>query len=240
MSQGLIFMKINLIPSIEYIKEEEMEGKTTVVIDVLRATSVITTALYNGAIEVVATVEIEEALKYKDKNSILGGERKALKIEGFDLGNSPLEYNKNVVSGKRVILTTTNGTRTINKSIKSENILIGCMLNGKAVASKIIEYNKDAFIACAGTRGKFSLDDFICAGKILNDILNCIDVELDDFAMAALLAYKDNKDDILSYVKNASHYKYLISIGLEEDIKYCFKEDLFDIVPQYKDGSIKI
>lgn len=181
-------MKINLIPSVEYINEKEIEGKIAVVIDVLRATSVITTALYNGASEVVTTVEIEEALNYRDKNSILGGERKALKIDGFDLSNSPCEYRKEIVAGKRVILTTTNGTRTINKSIKAESILIGCMLNGKAIAKKIVECNRDTCIVCAGTKGRFSLDDFICAGKILNDIVECINVELDDFCNCCIFS----------------------------------------------------
>ncbi|MCX7885268.1 MAG: 2-phosphosulfolactate phosphatase [Caloramator sp.] len=233
-------MKINLIPSIEYIKEEEMEGKNVVVIDVLRATSVITTALFNGATEVITAVEIEEALKYKDESTLLGGERKALKIDGFDLSNSPIEYKREVVLGKRIVLTTTNGTKAINKSMKAQKIFIGCMLNGKAVAKKIIEDNDDAFIVCAGTQGKFSLDDFICAGKIINDIIEEKDMNKDDFATAALLAYKDNMDDIISYVKNAFHYKYLISIGLEEDIKYCFRKDVFNIVPEYRDGSIRV
>lgn len=232
-------MKINLIPSIEYLKEDEMEGKTVVVIDVLRATSVIATAIGNGAREVIAAVEIEEALKYKDENSLLGGERKALKIEGFDLANSPLEYKRDVVEGKRVILTTTNGTRTINKSMKAERIYIGCMLNGRAVAEKLADENRDAAIACAGTQGRFSLDDFICAGKIIYDVLEIHEAELDDFAAAAYMAYRDNRDDVLSYVKMAFHYNYLVSVGLEEDIKYCFKEDLLDIVPVYIDGSIK-
>lgn len=233
-------MKINLIPSIEYIKEEEMEGKNVVVIDVLRATSVITTALFNGASEVLTAVEIEEALKYKDENTLLGGERKALKIDGFDLSNSPIEYSREAVFGKRIVLTTTNGTKAINKSMKAEKIFIGCMLNGKAAAKKIIEDDKDAFIVCAGTHGNFSLDDFICAGKIINDIIEGKDAKIDDFAAAALLAYRDNRNDVISYVKNAFHYKYLISIGLEEDIKYCFREDAFDIVPEYRDGSIRL
>ncbi|SKA95361.1 2-phosphosulfolactate phosphatase [Caloramator quimbayensis] len=233
-------MRINLIPSIEYIKEEEMEGKNVVVIDVLRATSVITTALYNGASEVVTAVEIDEALKYKDENTLLGGERRALKIDGFDFSNSPIEYSREAVFGKRIVLTTTNGTKAINKSMRAEKIFIGCMMNGKAAAKKIIEYDKDAFIVCAGTYGKFSLDDFICAGKIINDAVEEKDVQIDDFAAAALLSYRDNRDDVISYVKNAYHYKYLISIGLEDDIKYCFREDVFDVVPEYRNGSIRL
>ena len=231
-------MNISLIPTVDYVKEEDVKGKTVVVIDVLRATSVISTALSNGAKEVITTTSIDAAIKLKDDMSLLGGERKALKIDGFDLSNSPLEYSRDIVEGKKIILTTTNGTVAINKSKSADNIYIGCMLNGKAVAKRIAGENKDTVIVCAGTYGKFSLDDFICAGKIIYETLNLNNVQLDDFSTAALCAYKDHKNDTLSYVKLASHYKYLLSIGLECDIKYCFKEDMIKYVPQYNNGKI--
>jgi 2-phosphosulfolactate phosphatase len=233
-------MKISLIPSVDYIEEECIKDKVVVVIDVLRATSVITTAIGNGALEVVPVVEIEEAIKMKGNNSLLGGERKGLKIEGFDLSNSPLEYSKEKVYGKRIIMTTTNGTRAINKSLMADKIYIGSMLNGKEVAKAVVNDKKDVAIICAGTYGKFSLDDFICAGKIIYEALNLDKFELEDFAATAFAAYRDNKHDVISYVSMASHYKYLLSIGLEEDVKYCFKEDLINVVPQYKDGAIKV
>jgi 2-phosphosulfolactate phosphatase len=232
-------MKVSLLPTVEYINEQELKDKVVIVIDVLRATSVITTAIGNGASEVVVTIEIDEAMNLKDDKSLLGGERKALMIEGFDLSNSPLEYRKEIVKGKRIVLTTTNGTKAIYKSMAAKKIYIGSMLNGRAVAQKAAAERMDVVIACAGTYGKFSIDDFICAGKIISDISNMAEAELDDFAAASYMAYRDNRGDIEGYVKMASHYKYLISIGLKGDIKYCLTEDLLDVVPEYKNGKIR-
>jgi len=231
-------MKITMIPASKYIFEEDIKGKQVVIIDVLRATSVITTALANGAQEIVAVREIDEALALREEGCVMGGERKALKIEGFDLSNSPLEYTKEAIGGKKIIMTTTNGTNAISRSISAEKIMIACMLNGKAVAKHIAESGKDTVIACAGTKGQFSIDDFICAGKILYDIMEICDGDLDDMCRAAYLAYKEHKGNVLDYVKHASHYKYLLSIGLQDDIEYCFREDETDIVPMYKDGRI--
>lgn len=231
-------MKITMIPASKYIFEEDIKGKQVIIIDVLRATSVITTALANGAREVIAVREIDEALALREEGCVMGGERKALKIEGFDLSNSPLEYTREAIGGKRIIMTTTNGTNAISRSTSAEKIMIGCMLNGRAVARHIAESGKDTVIACAGTKGKFSIDDFVCAGKMLYDLKEICDADMDDMCSAAYIAYKDHKENVLDYVKHAAHYKYLLSIGLQDDIEYCFKEDTTDIVPVYKDGRI--
>jgi 2-phosphosulfolactate phosphatase len=122
----------------------------------------------------------------------------------------------------------------------ADRIYIGSVLNGMAVAKRLSEEDRDAVIICAGTKGKFSLDDFLCAGKIISGVIENTQVEMDDFAAAAYMAYRDNRGNLLDYVKMAGHYKYLLSIGLEEDIKYCFTEDIIDIVPEYKDGEIII
>lgn len=235
-------MRIELVPSIDYINENELIGKTVVIIDVLRATSVITTAIENGALGVIPKVEIAEAVAIKNENTLLGGERKALKIEGFDLSNSPLDYKRDVVEGKTIVLSTTNGTKAIHRSKSAENIVIGSMLNAKAVAEYICKEQNDISIVCAGTYGKFSLDDFICAGKIISEALDTMELELEDFAATAYMAYRDNRKHVLDYLKMASHYKYLISIGLEEDIEYCFTEDIIHCVPRVnvRNGEIFI
>jgi 2-phosphosulfolactate phosphatase len=241
-------MKITLIPSIDYIRENDIKGKTVVIIDVLRATSVIVTALANGAKEIFPVIEVEEAFSRKTQNSLLGGERKALKIEGFDLSNSPLDYKRELVTGKTIILSTTNGTKAIHYSIneQAKEVLTGSMLNAKAVAGYLAKSDSDIAILCAGTYGEFSLDDFICAGKIVWESINinksCNKIQLDDFSMAAVLAYESNRDRILEYVSNASHYKYLLSIGLKQDIEYCFSQDLIDLVPKIScsNGNMKI
>jgi 2-phosphosulfolactate phosphatase len=226
-------MKLELIPTVDAIRRDELIGKMVIIIDVLRATSVITTAISNGAKEILPIIEVEEALALckTSKNSLLGGERKALKIEGFDLSNSPLDYKSSIVKGKTIILSTTNGTKAIHHSLSADEIVIGCMLNGEAVAKHVCNGKLDVVIVCAGTYGKFSIDDFICAGKIIYECTKLKAVELEDFAAAAYMAYKDNKDMLLEYLKMASHYQYLLSLGLEEDIKHCFTEDLFNIVP---------
>ncbi|CDF59071.1 2-phosphosulfolactate phosphatase [Thermobrachium celere] len=232
-------MNINLYPDVSSIKEENLKGNTVVVIDVLRATSVITTALYNGCLEVVPVLEVHEALSLKGENVILGGERKGLKIEGFDFSNSPLEYTKDKVEGKRLIFTTTNGTKAIVRSRYSDEIFIGCMLNAKFLADYIVKLGKDISIVCAGTNGIFSMDDFLCAGKIIYEINKLTKVNMSDFSSLAYLTYIKNKDNVFDYLKYASHYRYMLSIGLEEDIKYCFQEDILDTIPYYKDGKIK-
>lgn len=232
-------MKLSLYPSIKYIEEAKLSDRVVIVIDVLRATSVITTALNNGAKEVIVKIEVDEAMELKGEDTLLGGERKAKKIEGFDLSNSPLEYSRERIFEKTIVLTTTNGTKTIHKVGNAHRIFIGSMLNGKAVARASIEANRDVVIACAGTQGEFSLDDFICAGKIISDFLEVQNVELDDFAASAYMAYLKNKGNILEYVKMAGHYKYLVSLGLEEDIKYCFTEDAINIVPEVTGEKIE-
>lgn len=232
-------MNLKLWPTVDFIDKKGLTGKTVVVVDVLRATSVITTALYNGALDVMVKVEVEEALKLKDEETLLGGERKALRIEGFDLSNSPLEYSREKVDGKRIVLTTTNGTKTIHRAAPADKIYIGSVLNGRAVGEMLAREEKDVIIICAGTQGNFSLDDFICAGKIIYEVLNIKQIDMDDFAASAYMAYRDNKKDLISYIKMASHYKYLISLGLENDIRYCFTEDIINLVPQVKNGVIK-
>lgn len=232
-------MNLKLWPTLDFINEEELAGKTVVVIDVLRATSVITTALSNGAKDVTVKVEVEDALKLKNNETLLGGERKALKIEGFDLSNSPLEYTRERVENRKIVLTTTNGTKAIYRAASADKVLIGSILNGRAVGEALAREGNDVIIICAGTQGKFSLDDFICAGKIIYELINIREISMDDFAASAYMAYRDNKNDLISYVKMASHYKYLISLGLEDDIKYCFTEDIIKSVPQFTNGVIK-
>lgn len=233
-------MKVELCPTLNYIRDEDIKGKAVVVIDVLRATSVITTAINNGAKEVIVTIETEDAMRLKDKNSLLGGERKGLKIQGFDLSNSPLEYKKEVVLNKRIVISTTNGTKAIKMSEKADKIYIASMLNGNAVAETLIKEGLDVVIICAGTNGRFSLDDYACAGKIIYNINEKHEIDMDDFAISAYAAYRDHKANIIDYISMAKHYKYLLSIGYGEDIKYCFTEDIMRVVPEYINESIRI
>jgi len=233
-------MLIDLIISADDIKEEKLINKTVVVIDMLRATSVITTALANGCSSVIPVLTVEEALDIAGDDReryILGGERKALKIEGFDFSNSPLDYSKENVEGKTLVITTSNGTRAIKGSEGAKNILIGAMINAKAVAEKILELNNDVVIVNAGTLGQFSMDDFICSGYIIDHLSKSTDIDLTDIATTAHYVYKSN-EDIVSFIKYAWHYKRIIELGLEADLEYCCTKDCIDVVPEYYEGVI--
>lgn len=233
-------MNIDIIISSDDIREEKLYDKVVVVIDMLRATTVIITALKNNCSKVVPVVTVEEAIKLSEgnrENYILGGERRALKIDGFDCSNSPLEYTEEVVGNKTLIITTTNGTKAIHGSKAAEQIIIGGMINGRAVAEKLIEINKDVVFVNAGTYGQFSMDDFICSGYIINCILENNKAELSDIAFTAQHIYCNHKD-ITSYLQHARHFNVLKELGLEEDLKYCCSKDITDIVPIYKNGII--
>jgi 2-phosphosulfolactate phosphatase len=234
-------MKIDITISAGDIKPEKNQDKTVIVIDMLRATSVITTAIANGCKEVIPLLTVEEAMELVRENRqhhILGGERKALKIEGFDCSNSPLEYGCESVKDKTIVLTTTNGTRAIRGSEGARNIIIGAMINGAAVAKKVLELNNDVVIVNAGTYDEFSIDDFICSGYIIECISELSNVELSDIAVTAHYIYKNN-EDIFSFIKLASHYKRIEELGLKDDLEYCCKKSIVDVVPEYRDGKIK-
>lgn len=234
-------MKIDLIATGNHVTSELVRNTTVIVIDVLRATSVIITALKNGAKSVVPVTSVEEALETKKKleNVILGGERKAQKIEGFELSNSPMAYSATAVHDKNVILTTTNGTHAITRSSAADKVYIGALLNAKAVSQKAAGEESDVVIVNSGTDGSFSMDDFIASGAIIEEILRIRAYELTDVAKTALLIYRTHQD-FISYVKEAKHYKLLMDLDLEEDIRFCLQKDLYDIVPEYKNGIIKL
>lgn len=237
-------MKVDIIISADDINESKIENKVVVVIDMFRATSVIVTALNNGCKEVVPYLTIEETLEHAKKlnreDYILGGERRAVKIEDFDLSNSPLEYTKERVENKTILMTTTNGTRTLTKSTTAKKVLIAAMINAKAVAKRLLEINNDVVIINAGTNGNFSMDDYICGGYIIDEMLK-FDKKLDltDIAKTASMIYESHKG-ILSYVKEATHYSVMKSLELDKDIEYCIRKSIIDIVPEYLDGTISI
>lgn len=238
-------MNIDIIISHEYIDEERLKGKTAVVIDTLRATSVMTTAVLNGVKRIIPVMETEEAIRLREKlisegeSVILGGERKGLKIEGFDLSNSPLEYKKDVVSGKTLIMTTSNGTRTMNKCTGADTVVIGAMINAKAAALFAGDTGKDIVMVNSGTKGNFSLDDFITSGYMVSVIKEKDpSVSLTDIAYMSLELYRKNKD-IISAMEGCFHYNYLKSIGYEKDLEYCLTKDMTQVVPVLENGQIR-
>ena len=239
-------MYISVIPTAQQAQGINFSGQTALVIDVLRATSVITTALENGAREVIPVKTVEEAqnlyAQCDTDKTLRGGERNALKIEGFDLSNSPLEYKKKVVEGKTLILTTTNGTNAINNIIGADEVVLACFRNGAAVVEHIVGLShrgsSDIAIVCAGTESHFSLDDGLCAGMIIELLKQRTEVETDDLGLLLHRFYNENKGNLFGALSGCYHLKRLFTLGFYDDIKFCLETNCIQTVPVLKDGKI--
>lgn len=229
----------DVIQSHAFIEAGMLKGRTAIVIDTLRATSVMVTALEHGAASIQCVMEPAEALSLKaaDPGLILCGERNALKIPGFDLSNSPLEFTREAVAGKRLVMTTTNGTRTLLKSGEAERVHVGCLRNAGAAAEKALADGRDIMLLNAGTGGFFTLDDFITAGAMIDRIRDR--VELSDMALAALLLYRAHPS-IHSALEESYHYGRLKKLGRAADLRHCLSEDRSSVVPEYREGTVTL
>ncbi len=234
-------MIISVVPTAQQAQDIDFNGKTAVVIDVLRATSVITTALDNGAQEVIPVKTVEQAQSLyaasDTAHTLRGGERNALKIEGFDLSNSPLEYKRPTVEGKTVILTTTNGTNAINNVNGADEVMLACFRNAAAVVD-VIAGRKDVTIVCAGTEGKFSLDDGLCASLLIELLKQKTEVETDDLGLLLHRFYKESKANLLGALSGCFHLKRLFTLGFYDDIRFCLKTSCVKTVPVLREGKI--
>jgi len=237
-------MKINVHYSTLHFDDLYFTGKTSVVIDVLRATTVIVTALKNGAREIIPVSTVDFAMKVSGNvfgnQTIIGGERNNKKVEGFNLGNSPLEYTPDVVTGKSIILYTTNGSKAIVKAKFSENLFICCFHNLPAVANHLITLDKDVEIICSGENGNFNLEDAICAGRLLSEIEKVNEnIEISDSGKVCLILNKSLGKNIAKMLKDTEHGKNLIESGFAQDIKVCAQYGITDTIPFFFSGSIR-
>lgn len=238
-------MKINVLFSPVGADELSFTGKTTIVIDVLRASSTIVAALSAGAREVVPVASVEFAVKVSGGmfggQILLGGERNTKKIEGFALGNSPLEYTPDIVKGKTIILYTTNGSKAVVKAKFSENLFVCSFLNLGALAKHLFAANKDVEILCSGRNNFYSMEDSVCAGKLIAEIQNLKeDVELSDAAKACVSLNKSFGKNILSMLKESEHGKILLENGFEDDLNFCSRLNSSEIIPYFSANVLKV
>jgi 2-phosphosulfolactate phosphatase len=238
-------MKANVIFTPENLDELSFSGKTTVVIDVLRATTTIINALNNGAKEIIPVASVEFAVKVSGGMfgglTLLGGERNTKKIEGFAMGNSPQEYTPEIVNGKSIILYTTNGTKALVKAKFSKNLFAASFSNLSAVAEHLSSLNQDIEILCAGRNHSFSLEDSICAGKMITEIIKFKEgLELTDTAKACIILSKSFGRNLLKMLMETEHGKLLIENGFEDDIKFCSKINNINSIPAFNGNVIKL
>jgi 2-phosphosulfolactate phosphatase len=215
-----------------------VDDKVVVVIDVLRATTTMCVALDQGADKVIPVDTIEECLSYRGReNYILAGERNGRKVEGFDFGNSPFEFMNGVVKGKTLVLTTTNGTRAIDMTKHAHQVVIGGFLNFSALTKWLVSEGRDTLLVCSGWRNKFNLEDTVFAGAIIHHIKEFFLVESDS-AFAAEKLYLNARKNLFHFMRQSSHYRRLAHLGVINDIKYCLRPDLTDVVPVLRDGAL--
>lgn len=246
-------MHIHVISSVNEACTEELQHKTVIVIDVLRATSTMLTALANGCRTIVPVETVNQAKSLQGDGEQLGGERFCKKIPGFDFGNSPLEYTPELVAGKTIIMTTTNGTRAIQKTSKASHILIGSMLNAAACARQAAKLADDIVIVCAGAQDVFALEDGLCAGLLTDELLRLhaagavrgslaepnVPAHVDDFGLAMLQAYRHVQDRLLDVMLSCAGGKRLSKIGFHDDVIYCAQTNMLDLVPVVRQGRLE-
>ena len=229
-------MKIQTVISPSLFSQiESIEDKIVVVIDILRATSTITTIIDNDARALIAVKNESSALGYKSYNYLIGGERNGETIPGFDFGNSPFDYKKDLVRNKTVVLTTTNGTKCIEMSSNASEVIIGSFLNLTAVVNYVQGKGKDIVLFCAGWKDKVNLEDSLFAGAFALKIQNAIK---DDSTLLCMKAYENGKEDLFETLKKSNHFNRLKNKGVVYDIKYCCNIDTTDVVPKLKKGMI--
>jgi 2-phosphosulfolactate phosphatase len=239
-------MRVDLHFTPHQIDELGLRDKTIVVIDVLRASTSIATAMYNGAKEIIPVTSVERAVKISGSlfgdHVLRGGERNGKMIEGFNLGNSPFEYSEEKIRGKAIIFSSTNGSLAIEKARFGRNVLIAGFVNVSTVAHFIKELQQDFILLCAGNNGMFSLEDSVCAGMLVHQLTEDggIELSLSDAAIAATMLYKGYSRSLLKMVKNSEHGRYLKSIGLGEDLPVCAGVDTIPVLPQLVGNVIKV
>ena len=227
------------------LDEESLTGKNVVVIDVLRSASSIVIALKNGAREIIPAGDMETAYKvYSNLTrevTLRCGERNGKMIQGFDLGNSPIAYTEEKVKGKSIVMLTTNGTAAIVKAKHAKNLVVASFLNLSSVVKHMQNWQGDIVIICSGQDNHFSLEDTICAGKIVAELTKENEKYiLDDSGRSAMLLDKAVGNNLFKMMKNSDHGKFLVDLGYEEDLKFCANLDFFPGVPVLTGGVVKL
>lgn len=224
------------------LKRRDLSRHVAVVFDVFRATSAELTALVNGATAIVPVVAVEDALaiKRKDPSVLLAGERNSFKPEGFELGNSPLEYAEQRVRGRIIVHTTTNGTLALHSCAGAKAVYLGTLLNLTALAKHLLSLTPYPLtLICAGTHSHFALEDGIAAGALVAELLPAKPA-LAPSARACLSIWRSAEADPAATLAVSRNARRLREVGLEKDVEYCSRFDTIDRVACAQDGVVRL
>jgi 2-phosphosulfolactate phosphatase len=224
----------------ELIHLHEVSGKLVVVVDIFRATSTMVAALAHGVTEILPFADLESCRAMQAQGYLIAGERNGLTAPGFELGNSPVAFLEGNYAGKKLAMTTTNGTVAIEKSKGAAEILIGAFPNLQATATYIQSRNLDVLIHCAGWKGRFNLEDSLYAGALVQ-ALSGSHTNREDGALAMGSLFTQEGNNLASYLAQASHAKRLQNHGIEADIAFCLSLNLYNqVVGVSQNGELRI
>lgn len=231
-----------LSPSLLHLYD--VSSSIVVIIDVLRATSTIATALYNGAKNIIPVDSVAECIRIgKQIEGITAGERDGQVAEGLKYGNSPFEYPKAFIAGKTLVLTTTNGTKLLHMALDkgAKSIITGSFPNLTAVCNYLAAQKQNVILGCAAWKDRVNIEDTLFAGAVISRLKDHFDINCDSSKIAETL-YDDAKDDLYEFLKtkDASHYHRLNNFGLEKDMRYCLTNDIANVLCIYKDGNLVV
>jgi 2-phosphosulfolactate phosphatase len=203
-----------------------------VIIDVFRATSAICVAFHNGADKIIPVASVEEAMEYKKQGFLAGAERNAIKLDGFDFGNSPYDYMGDHVKGKTIALTTTNGTQAIEAARNAYKVVVGSFLNIDVLCEWLVKQNKNITLLCSGWKNKFNMEDALYAGAVSDKIFKLSnEFKLGDGCLALMYLYEQAQHEPVKFLIHASHKERMAKLGLKKDIKYCLTPNLCPVIP---------
>lgn len=217
----------------------KVQDRTVVVVDILRATSCMTTAFAHGIDHIRPFAKLEDCFAMKDHGYFTAGERDGKKVEGCDFGNSPFEYMAPELRGKKIAFTTTNGTQAIAKSAGAHEIVIGSFLNLTTVAHYLRESENNVLVVCAGWKGKVNLEDTLFAGALVEILKDSIEPDCDAPLMAQHL-YNQATHNMVAFLQNSSHVKRLARLNIYRDIEFCLTPDQYTVLPILREGVLSL
>ena len=215
-----------------------------VIIDVLRATSTIATALYNGAKHVIPVDSVAKCIELgRQIDCVTAGERDGKIAEGLEYGNSPFEYPREFIEDRILVLTTTNGTRLLHMALDkgAQQIVTASFVNLSALCEYLMAQGQNVILGCAAWKDRVNIEDMLFAGAVINKVKSHFDINCDT-SMIAQNLYLDGRSDLFGYMeeKKASHFLRLSNFGLQKDIRYCLTPDVANVLPFYEQGKLVI
>lgn len=225
--------KIEVVLTPALLQLYQVQGKTVVIIDILRATSSICVAFFGGVNKILPVSTPEECLMFKDFDFLCAAERNAVKLPGFDMGNSPFEFQNPLLKERNIAFTTTNGTKAIkqSKELGAGKIVIGSFLNIQVLTTWLTQQQDDVILLCAGWKDKANLEDSLFAGALVHALKDEFATECDTALMTSTL-YTTMKDQLEDYVRMSSHAKRFKALhATEDDVRFCLQMNTAPVLP---------